>query len=341
MIDVDPSLKRGRRWVNKAIKKLDPEKDYVRIMALVAEYQQDEITLHMLITNTNIHVVKPVPYSKGTQIYSEISEHRSKISQQDSLSFFWTWFNRGPDYIDKIDSINKLDKNNQSFPDYLPGCFNRSSNYIYTFCLLATGQNRILKRLGLPEVDSIIKQASYYYMYELAKHFQRENNLPFKKLPESYEAMENYASEWEQWDNEYTPAQTDFINGLVNQYVVRNFPVVLHFIGQWTLLYTIRYDVLNHYRIQPLTGFKKLLARWILKAVFSYKIYLAADAKTSFLHRIQQSSREEHQKLDRRAASRTKTDALLDADVVPIRFNKPTISQSDLCSETNSRKRIG
>ena len=285
-------IKKPRRWVDDYIETLDPDKDYAKILGLMAEYQQDELSLHMMITSTNCHVVMP-PHGAEAQVFSGKFIRRPSARTQDSLDFFWTWFSKGPDHPDTIESVNRLNDIHLNVGKHLPGHFGKSSDFVYTFCMLAIGQDRVLRKVGLPGFTDIQKRAAYNFMKRLASHFRREGYLPLENFPDSFEGMEAYADAWEHWDHEYSPVQTELISALIDQFATLNFPPPLRPLARWIVMYTVPDHILKHYRIEPLTGIRRRIAHAALKGMFIFKTRYAADAKIPFTERREAKTREE------------------------------------------------
>ena len=298
MYKVDESIKQKRKWLHDYVLTLDPDKEYDKMMSLLSQYEHDEFSSQMLITILNLHVVMPA-HGAEAQIFTNKYVRRPNKRTQDTLDFFWTWVGNGSAHPDSIKATQKLNKIHQSVADHLPGHFSIDSDFIYTWCYMIVGQNRLHKKLGLEEVHPKIKKANYNFIKGLSQHFLKENNQPIAALPDSYEACEAYADDWERWEHRYSPVQTDFINALIDQFAVRNFPKPLQFIGRWMLLYATPDHVLRHYRIEPLKGWKRSFTRRMMKTMFTLKIKYAPDPKISFLEKRQRLSSKELSQLDK------------------------------------------
>lgn len=303
LYDVPDSIKKKRRWVNDYIKTLDPDKDFERIMSIIAMYQQDEHSLHMFIASSSVHVVMPAHGAEAV-LFTNNFIRRPNMRNQNTLSFFWTWFSKGPSHPESVAATKRLNHIHQRVAKQLPGHFDIDSDYIYTLALFTTIQNRLSKKLGLGEVDPIVKRATYNFFKVVCENMRKGNDTKIEGYPNSFEECEAYVEDWERWPHRMSIPQRDLILAFMDQYVAKNFPKPVEFIGRWVMLYTIPDHVLEHYKVKPLKGFKRFFTHSLMKALFIYKDRIAADAKIPFLERRQLLSKEVLKKMDERSKKR-------------------------------------
>lgn len=282
---VDESIKQKRQWVTDYVKTLDPETEFERIMSIIAMYQQDEASMQMFIASSAVHVLMPA-YGAEPVLFTNNYIRRPNQRNQNTLTFFWTWFGKGPSSPEGVEATKRLNHLHQRIAKHLPGHFEFDSDYIYTLACFTTIQNRMLKRLGLPEMDPVIKKATYKFFAEVCKNIRKGSDTPVEGYPESFEACEAYCVDWEHWDHRMSVPQQDLIKAFLDQWVAANFPPALEFIGNWIIYYTIPDHILEHYRLKPTKGFGRFFARNFLKLAFIYKSKFAKDQKVPFIERL-------------------------------------------------------
>ena len=300
---VPEAVKRKRRWVNDYLETLDPDTEYDRIMAVQAMYQQDEHALHMFITSSAVHVLMPAHGAEAV-LYTNHYIRRPNRRNQNTLAFFWQWFSHGPNHPDSVEATKQLNHIHGRVAKHLPGHFDLDSDYIYTLALFTVIQNRLRKKLGLAEVPDYIKKATYNFFRDVCTNMRKGDGSEIEGYPDSFEGCEAYVEDWERWEHRMSVPQRDLILAFMDQYVAKNFPGPLEFIGRSVMLYTIPDHILEHYRIEPLRGLQRRFAHTLLKTLFLYKDRFAADAKTPFIERRQALSKEELEKLDAKSKAR-------------------------------------
>ncbi|MBX2858665.1 MAG: DUF2236 domain-containing protein [Cellvibrionaceae bacterium] len=300
---VPDSVKQKRRWVTDYVSTLDPETEYEKIMSIIAMYQQDEASMQLFIASSAVHVLMPA-YGAEPVLFTNNYIRRPNQRNQNTLTFFWTWFGKGPSSAEGIEATKRLNHLHQRIAKHLPGHFEFDSDYIYTLACFTTIQNRLLKRLGLPELDPVIKKATYKFFAEICKHIRKGSDTPVEGYPDSFEACEEYCEKWERWDHRMSVPQQDLIKAFMDQWVAASFPPALEFIGNWIIYFTIPDHILKHYRLKPTKGFGRFFARNILKLAFIFKSKFAKDQKIPFIERRKQLSKAVLNKLDAKSRER-------------------------------------
>jgi hypothetical protein len=291
MWDVEPSVKRGWKWVNREIERLDPEVDYARIMGLSAEYLGNDFALTLGLTSTLLHTTLP---AEGAEVilFTNKQVRRPASRNQESLDFFWTWFGNGPNHPATIESIQRLNKIHLGIARHVPGTFN-NRDFLYTFCMVATGQHRLLTRLGMPGVSANMKRAAYLFIKELSKHFVDEHNQPITGMPGSFDELVAFAEAYEAARHDHHLYQGKASQSIIYNFGYFLFPSLLRPLGRWMLIATLPDSVVVHQRIKPLRGLPRLIARTTLKTLFFIQGHIAPDPKVSAIARRKLSSREE------------------------------------------------
>lgn len=300
---VDEKHMKGRRWVDDYIKTLDPETDFERMMSITAMYQQDEKSMQMFIASSAVHVIMPA-YGAEPVLFTNNYIRRPNLRNQNTLSFFWSWFCNGPSSDVGVAATKRLNHIHQRIAKHLPGHFNFDSDYIYTLACFTTIQNRMLKKLGLPEMEPHVKKATYKFFAEVCKNIRKGDDSPVEGYPESFEACEAYCYDWERWDHRMSIPQQHLVQAFLDQWVAANFPPALEFVGRWLIYYTVPDHILEHYRLKPTRGFGRFFARNFFKLAFIYKNNFAADHKVPFIERRVLISKEKLKKLDKKSQER-------------------------------------
>ena len=178
------------------------------------------------------------------------------------------------------------------------------SDYIYTLALFTVIQNRLRKKLGLDELPDYLKKASYNFFRDVCTNMRKGDGSEIEGYPENFEGCEAYVEDWERWEHRMSVPQRDLILAFMDQYVAKNFPGPLEFIGRSVMLYTIPDHILEHYRIEPLRGLRRRFAHTLLKTLFIFKDRFASDAKTPFIERRRTLSKAELSTLDAKSQAR-------------------------------------
>ncbi len=303
MITFSEETKQGRRWIDRELYQLDPDKDYARIMSMVAQFQMDEFTLNFLVTLLNSYVVKPAHMAE-TQVFTNKAIRRPNQRMQDALNFFWIWYVHGPNAPETIKSVNRLNRIHGAVAKHLPQHFEDSDDFIYVLGRLVVLQDRLLQKLGLGGMNPRLKLAQFNFAKDLSRHFRHQGDRGLEPFPETLPALEVFVDQWERKNHVYSPVQTDLVNALIHAFGERWFPRPLHRLGRWLATYSMEDDFLEHVRILPLRGVPRWLAHVLLKAVFFYKTRLAADAKVSAYDTRKVLTSEEYRAMDSVAAAR-------------------------------------
>lgn len=303
MITIPDELKQGRRWINREIRRLNPDTDYARIMSMVAQYQMDELTLNFLVTLLNSYVVKPAHMAE-TQVFTNKAIRRPNQRMQDALSFFWTWYANGPDAPETIESVYRLNRIHSGVARHLPQHFQDSDDFTYVLGRLVVLQDRLLKKLGLSGMEPSVKLAQFNFAKALSRHFRRPGDLTLSPFPETLPQLEAFVDAWESKNHTYSPVQTDLVNALIYAFGERWFPRPLQTLGRWIATYSLEDDFLKHVRIQPLRGIPRVVTHALLKAALFYKTRLAADAKVSAYETRKTLTKEEYKAMDSVASAR-------------------------------------
>lgn len=301
---VDEKHMKGRRWVNDYIKTLDPETDFERIMSIIAMYQQDEASMELFITSTAVQVIMPA-HGAEPVLFTNNFIRRPNLRHQNTLTFFWSWFSKGPSSPEGLEATKRLNHIHQRIAKHLPGHFEFDSDYIYTLALFTTVQNRMMKKLGLKEVDPVIKKATYKFFAEVCKNIRKGSDTPVEGYPESFEACEAYCEDWERWDHRMSIPQQNLVQAFLDHWVAKNFPPALEFVGNWLIYYTVPDHILEHYKLKPTRGFGRFFAKQFFRLAFLYKSHIAADEKIPFIERRKKISKKDLKRLDSESQKRS------------------------------------
>ena len=303
MFTFPEEMKQGRRWVDREIRKLDPDTDYPRIMSMVAQYQMDEFTLNFLVTLLNSYVVKPAHMAE-TQVFTNKAIRRPNQRMQDALNFFWTWYVNGPDAPETLESVRTLNKIHAGVARHLPEHFEDSDDFNYVLARLVVLQDRLFKKLGLGGMNPRIKRAQYNFARDLSRHFRRPGDLELREFPQTLEALEAFVDQWEGKNHASSPIQSDLVNALIYAFGARWFPGPLQTFGRWLALYSLEDGFLEHVGIKPLRGAPRLLIHVVLKVMFLYKTRMAKDSKVSAFETRVTLTKEQYRAMDATAAKR-------------------------------------
>ncbi len=303
MLEVLDSEKQSRRWVEAKIKSFDPETEYAEIVSLMAQYQLDEFTLNFLVTILTSYTLKPSHMAETLSITNK-GLRRPNQRMQDTLDFFWIWHVHGPDSEETKQSLSRLNKLHAGVARMLPGHFENGDDFIYVLGRLFVLQDRLLKDLNMVGMDPHIKLALFNFARALSKHFRTEGNKPIKGFPNTPEALEAFVNDWESKNHGYSPVSRDIVNSFVHAFGDRWFPHPFKPLGRWVCIEALEDSFLEHVRIKPLNGIRKLLARGALKSLFFYKTRIAADRKISAYDERVLLSKKECARMDERAVKR-------------------------------------
>ena len=302
MITIPEDVKRGRRWIDREVQRLDPDTDYPRIMSMVAQYQMDEFTLNFLVTLLNSYVVKPAHMAE-TQVFTNKAVRRPNQRMQDALSFFWTWYANGPNAPETVESVQRLNKIHAGVARHLTQHFEDSDDFNYVLSRLVVLQDRLLKKLGLRGMNPRVKLAQFNFAKDLSRHFKRPGDRELKPFPETLADLEAFVDQWEGKNHAFSPIQADLVNSLIYAFAQRFFPR-FQTLGHWIATYSLEDPFLEHVGIKPLRGVPRMITHRILKVLFFYKTRLAADSKISAYETRVLLTKEEYKAMDAVAAER-------------------------------------
>jgi hypothetical protein len=303
MFEVDESVVKKGKWVDRQLRTMDPEVDYDRMIALFAEYTLDEFSLYYTVVGATIHNILP-KHGAETLAYTNKVIRRPARRNEDGLTFFWTWFANGSNHQDTIASVQRLNKIHANVARMLPGHFSDNSDFVYTLSALGVYNHRLLLKLGLPGMPSYLQAAMHKFLQNISKHFRAENGAELVGFPSSFDEMLQYCVRWENRPHEYTPVSTDLSNAMISAFAHRWFPSPLRWLGRDMMLYALQDVAIRHHRLPVLRPIRRCLVHCVLKTMFWIKLNLVADATVSFIKRRNPMRPAEVLAADRMAAAR-------------------------------------
>ncbi|WP_405771976.1 hypothetical protein OHU34_42655 [Streptomyces sp. NBC_00080] len=232
-----PKTKRGYKWVDRAMRELDPETEYEQIIRLMGDYQLNATVLDLVVSASTIHNIVHPRGSETLAHTGKIVSRRDKRAE-DGYEFFWTWFANGPSSDVVKESVARLNRMHLGIARQLPGNFSYNEDFVFTLCQLGVFNHRLQKLLGLPGMPDHLKIAFHHWMRDMSALFVGEHG-PVTGFPEDFDAMLAFVEDYESQPYEHSENGLIVSEGIIQGFVERNFPKRLWPFGRAMVLTTV------------------------------------------------------------------------------------------------------
>ena len=321
--DVPEEAKTGRKWLDRYLRRFNPETDYEEIVSVFAQYSLDMFSMHFTVLTGTMHNIQTGTGAE-TLAYTNWLVRRPARRNEGGLAHFWVWFAKGPSHPDTIASISRLNKVHLAIARNLPGNFSNNKEYLYTLCLIGIFNYRLFQRLGLPEMPDYLKIAMHHELCDLSALFEGEHGR-VHSFPEDFDGLVRFVEEFDKSDHPSTPVTKDLCEAMMTDFADRWFPRGFRWFGRSMMLYASDEAVLRRYGVKTLNPVMKAIVHRMMKAMFFAKIVLAPDRKTSFLDSWTPMTPDEIRAYDQAAAARADKAGWVKAGPDGLKLSKPII----------------
>ncbi len=216
-----PPPKHGKRWVDAEIARLDPEKDYARIVSLVANYKMNEMVMNL---NYCIGFMSNVMPKAGTDVVHGTgkAERRPQSRYYDTTDPFWTWFFHGPADPRTRQTIERVNRYHAALYQKYPDSFREHDDWMIAAAMFTIGADRMRAAAGAPPQHPNIQIAFHHFWRDiLAQITTMDGTVPY---PDTYQKVWDFAQEFESRPFPPTPHGELLFNAFVGQLQRRSFP---------------------------------------------------------------------------------------------------------------------
>lgn len=273
----DATAKKPARWVDDELARLDPEKDYERMVGLVSEYKLNDFIMNLNYTSGFMGNIMP---ETGSKVMKETrkAELKPQTRYLDTVKFFWPWFIKGPSDPEVKASIIRLNRlHAHLYKDYRSS-FDNNDDWIYTLCNLGTTPDRMRKAVGAPLQPEPLQRAWYYFWRDLASQMTGAHGQ-LHSFPDSYAQMLEFFDEFESRGYEPAPNGKIVCEQLLAQFNERFFPKPLHGLGRTLVLTFVSPAVIKRHGLAAPNKAGSWLVRKAFKFIFFAQDHFAPDAK--------------------------------------------------------------
>ncbi|MFF5010462.1 DUF2236 domain-containing protein [Streptomyces phaeochromogenes] len=228
------TTKRGKRWVEAEIARLDPEVDYEKIISLIVGYQLNEFVLNLSYAVSFMNVIQASHGSETLMHTRKVVDHQQKRFD-DSLDYLVEWYVLGPSHERVRKSVTRLNRRHMAIAKQLPGYFADHDDFIQPLALMALFSHRLRISVGLPGMPDNLQVAFHHWLRDLSKLFETETG-PIQGFPEDFDGIVTFAEKFENRDYPTTEHGRTSAAALVQQFVERWFPRPLRPAGRTIVL---------------------------------------------------------------------------------------------------------
>ncbi|WP_164714813.1 oxygenase MpaB family protein [Burkholderia ambifaria] len=217
-------MKRGYKWIDKEIARLDPETDYEAIMSLVSAYMLDDFVLNIAYVVNFINVVA-APHGADALMHTGKVVHHQQKRFDDSIDFLLTWYLLGPSNPAVQQSVARLNKMHAAIARGIPESFRHNDDFLIALCLVALFDDRLRRTLGLPGIPDHMKTVYHHWLRDLSELFTTGTSSGhIDDFPATFEGLEAFAIEFE--SREYPSTENGHVaaEALISQFINRRFP---------------------------------------------------------------------------------------------------------------------
>jgi hypothetical protein len=267
-----------RKWIQAELDRLDPDKDYDQMMKLNGLYRADEAFQDIIysISMPNVAVTNHGALSLFKSDESGKSIRYPEKRMDHTALHHLIWFEFGSDHEYTKASVDSLNRMHAIWAKRAPEAFEPEEDYNYALAYEISMIDRLSKRVGGPGVPEREKRAAYNFYTRIQSHFRHAiTNEPIGNWPESFEACEEFAKEFEsrkRVPHKYTELVDEH---LVQAFGKRHFPPMLQGFGRDLIVSISDPNVMNSIGIRMPSKMKQAFCR----RVFRTFMWLGAKVK--------------------------------------------------------------
>lgn len=289
----EPTLRRGYKWVDRELARLDPETDWERMISLYVGHRVPEFALAMMVYPGTMRMMQP-GIGSATLAHTAKLETRPHRRFQDGNDFLTAWMVDGLSSASGRGAAHRLNRMHLGIArrtPHLPGNFDDVDDFVYPLVLLATFADRLQTSLGLPGTSEHMKTAWHRWAQALFRLLERESGpLADEAFPEDWNAMTEFALKFDSRPYEPTESGHRVATAMMDFFAERWFPAPFRAFGRDLTRYLAGERVCELHRIGWLSPRRERVVRAFLKSAFRAQ-RLLPDYRTPLPERLRRTRR--------------------------------------------------
>ncbi|NUP24257.1 MAG: DUF2236 domain-containing protein [Streptomyces sp.] len=286
-------MRRGYKWVDRELARMDPEKDWERMISLYVGHRVPEFGLAMMIYPGTMRMMQPSA-TAATLAHTAKLETRPHRRFQDGNDFLTAWMVDGlssPAGRKAAERLNRIHRAVDRSTPHLPGNLDDTDDFVYPLVLLATSGDRLQTSLGLPGTSEPMKIAWHHWAHALFRLLRRTSGpLADEAFPEDWNAMTEFGAKFDARPYEQTESGHRVATAMMDFFAERWFPAPLRPFGRDVTRYLAGERVCRLHRIGWMTPRRERAVRTFLKSAFRAQALLP-DYRTPLPERLQRHRR--------------------------------------------------
>ncbi|GAA2630031.1 DUF2236 domain-containing protein [Streptomyces vastus] len=286
-------MRRGYKWVDRELARMDPETDWERMISLYVSHRVPEFALAMMVYPGTMRMMQP-SMGAATLAHTSKLETRPHRRFQDGNDFLMAWM------VDGLSSaagrraaerLNRIHLTVARRTPQLPGNFDHIDDFIYPLVLLATFGDRLQTSLGLPGMSEHMKIAWHRWAQALFRLLERESGpLADEAFPEDWNAMTEFALKFDSRPYKQTESGHRVATAMMDFFAEHWFPAPFRAFGRDLTRYLAGEQVCRLHRIGWISPRRERVVRVFLKSAFRAQ-RLLPDYRTPLPERLQRTRR--------------------------------------------------
>ncbi|WP_234469407.1 oxygenase MpaB family protein [Streptomyces sp. MBT62] len=289
----EQTVRRGYKWVDRELARMDPDADWERMISLYVGHRVPEFALAMMVYPGTMRMMQP-GFGAATLAHTAKLEKRPRRRFEDGNRFLMAWMVDGlssPSGRAAAERLNRIHLSIARATPQLPGNFDDVDDFVYPLVLLATFADRLQTSLGLPGTSESMKVAWHRWARTLFRLLQRESGpLADEAFPEDWDAMTEFALKFEARPYEGTESGHRVATAMMEFFAERWFPFPLREFGRDLTRCLAGERVCRLHRIGTLTPRRERAVRLFLKSAFLAQ-RLLPDYRRPLPERLRQTRR--------------------------------------------------
>ncbi|MGW1618227.1 DUF2236 domain-containing protein [Streptomyces sp. NPDC002172] len=286
-------MRRGYKWVDRELARMDPETDWERMIALYVGYRVPEFALATALYPGTMRMMQPGA-TAATLAHTAKLTARPERRYRDANHFLMAWMVDGLSSgagRAAADRLNRIHLAVARATPHLPGNFDDTDDFVYPLVLLATYGDRLQTSLGLPGTSEPMKTAWHRWAQTLFRLLERESGpLADEHFPEDWDAMCEFAVKFDARPYEPTEAGHIVAAAMMDHFAHRWFPAPFRAFGRDLTRYLAGDRVCRLHRIGRLSPRRERVVRLFLKSAFR-ALRLLPDYRTPLPERVRRGGR--------------------------------------------------
>ncbi|GGN08252.1 oxygenase MpaB family protein [Streptomyces fuscichromogenes] len=286
-------MRRGYKWVDRELARLDPEQDWERMISLYVGHRVPEFGLAMMIYPGTMRMMQPSD-TADTLAHTSKLQTRPHRRFQDGNDFLTAWMVDGlssPAGRRAAERLNRIHRAVDRRTPHLPGNLDDIDDFVYPLVLLATFADRLQTSLGLPGTSEPMKTAWHHWAQAVFRLLERTSGpLADEAFPEDWNAMTRFAAEFDARPYEQTESGRRVATAMTDFFAERWFPAPLREFGRDVTRYLAGERVCRLHRIGWMSPRRERVVRIFLKSAFRAQ-RLLPDHRTPLPERLGRTRR--------------------------------------------------